>query len=88
MLSEIENNPNLKKKLLSAHPEEFSNWLDNPNMSGSPGGFTWHHFEEEGILKLVDRTDHRSNFSIYHPTGRGGRDIWGGGRLGRLGKLK
>ena len=24
---------------------------------------------------------------IYNPTGRGGRDIWGGGKLGRKGKL-
>jgi hypothetical protein len=28
---------------------------------------------------LVDRNDHRSNHALYHPTGNGGRDIWGGG---------
>lgn len=87
LLQSMEDNPSLKKKLLSAHPEEFGEWLNNPNTSVSPGGFTWHHFEDEGVLKLVDRLDHRNNFSIYHPTGRGGREIWGGGKLGRMGKL-
>ena len=37
---------------------------------------------------LVDRSDHSHNFGIYHPTGKGGRDIWGGGKAGRQGKIK
>lgn len=67
---------------------ELKTWLgSNPNLSNSPTGFTWHHSEETGILKLVNRGDHSTNFSIYHPTRKGGRDIWGGGKLGRNGKL-
>ena len=42
----------------------------------------------EGILLLVDRSDHSHNFGIYHPTGKGGRDIWGGGKARRQGKIK
>ena len=38
-------------------------------------------------LVLVDRGDHSSNHKLYHPTGVGGRDIWGGGEPGRTGKL-
>ncbi len=56
-------------------------------LSNSPTGFTWHHAEDSGVLELVNRGDHSTNFSIYHPTGKGGRDIWGGGNLGRKGKL-
>lgn len=71
---------------MSSHPE-FQKRIENPKLlSNSPTGFTWHHYEEEGILRLVDRIDHRHNFSIYHPIGRGGRDIWGGGKLGRIGR--
>ena len=42
----------------------------------------------EGILRLVDKLDHSHNFGIYHPTGKGGRDIWGGGKARRQGKIK
>ncbi|WP_288764151.1 HNH endonuclease [uncultured Weeksella sp.] len=42
----------------------------------SPPGLTWHHHEDLGRLSLVDRTDHSSNHALYHPTGKGGRDIW------------
>ncbi|SOS35565.1 MULTISPECIES: hypothetical protein [Pseudomonas syringae group] len=34
------------------------------------------------ILKLVDRADHSSRHGVYHPKGKGGRDIWGGGKKG------
>jgi hypothetical protein len=39
------------------------------------------------MLKLVDRGDHAGNHGIYHPTGQGGREQWGGGEAGRRGKL-
>ena len=42
----------------------------------------------EGILRLVDKLDHSHNFGIYHPTGKGGRNIWGGGKARRQGKIK
>lgn len=35
----------------------------------------------------MDRRDHSRNHRIYHPDGGGGRDKWGGKRLGRRGKL-
>ena len=68
------------------HPE-LADWVENGNMSRSPTGFTWHHSEEPGVLQLVDRIDHNQNHRIYHPSGVGGRNIWGGGKAGRQGKL-
>jgi len=35
-----------------------------------------------------NRGDHNHNFGIYHPTGKGVRDIFGGGKAGRKGKIK
>lgn len=48
-------------------------------MGSSPPGLTWHHHESNRKLVLVDFKDHQSNHALYHPTGVGGRDIWGGG---------
>jgi len=63
-------------------------WMNGkPNLSKSPPKLTWHHDEKKGILKLVNRNDHAKNHGVYHPTGNGGRDIWGGGNPGRTGKL-
>ena len=87
LIEKMNSDSNFKKQILSAHPE-MKQWLDNPNLSNSPTGYTWHHYEQEGILRLVDRSDHSHNFGIYHPTGKGGRDIWGGGKAGRQGKIK
>ncbi|BBL31601.1 HNH endonuclease [Pantoea ananatis] len=56
-------------------------------MPNSPPGLTWHHHEEVNSLTLVDINDHAINHGLYHPTGKGGRDIWGGGKDGRKGKL-
>lgn len=87
LIEKMNSDSNFKKQILSAHPE-MKQWLDNPNLSNSPTGYTWHHYEQEGILRLADRSDHSHNFGIYHPTGKGGRDIWGGGKAGRQGKIK
>ena len=87
LIEMLNNDANFRKEMFSRYPE-LQGWVQNkPRFSGSPAGLTWHHAEETGILRLVDRGDHSSNFSIYHPTGRGGRDIWGGGRAGRRGRL-
>lgn len=87
LIERLNSDASFRKDMFRRNPE-LKTWLDNnPNLSNSPTGFTWHHSEETGILKLVDRTDHSTNFGIYHPTGNGGRDIWGGGKLGRTGKL-
>lgn len=45
----------------------------------SPTGMTWHHGDADGSLRLVDRNDHRNFHKIYHPDGKGGRNLWGGG---------
>ncbi len=52
--------------------------------SGSPPGFTWHHSTtaqagSPGVMQLVPRPNHRTNSSLYHPTGSGGCKEWGGG---------
>lgn len=75
-----------RRDMFRRYPE-LNTWMKNPNMSGSPAGLTWHHHEDTRRLVLVDRADHAKNHGIYHPTGKGGRDIWGGGEDGRKGKL-
>ncbi len=45
----------------------------------APQNTTWHHSDTPGVLELVDRADHRIYHKIYHPTGTGGRNKWGGG---------
>ena len=76
-----------RRDLIGRNPE-LKSWMENnPNLSNSPPGLTWHHNEMPGELNLVNRVDHATNHSIYHPIGKGGRDIWGGGEPGRTGKL-
>jgi RHS repeat-associated protein len=46
----------------------------------APPGTTWHHHPTRpGCLQLVDRKDHNARHGVYHPTGVGGRNTWGGG---------
>nr|WP_286842965.1 HNH endonuclease [Pseudomonas sp. PGPPP1] len=41
---------------------------------------TWHHHGRVGgLLPLVDTADHKNRHNDYHPKGKGGRNIWGGG---------
>lgn len=50
----------------------------------APPGLTWHHHETvRGLLRLVDQIDHAVRHGDYHPTGRGGRAVWGGGSSAR-----
>ncbi|HAV1239623.1 TPA: Rhs-family protein [Salmonella enterica] len=86
LIKRMNNDPAFRRDMLRRHPE-LGNWLKNGRKSSSPSGFTWHHHEDLNRLVLVDRGDHSSNSGLYHPTGKGGRDIWGGGEAGRLGKL-
>ena len=55
---------------------------ENPNKASSPPVLTWHHHEDVGRLVLVDRVNHADNHALYHPTGKGGREMWGGGERG------
>jgi hypothetical protein len=85
-INRMNSDPIFRRDMLGRYPE-LGTWLKNPNMSASPAGLTWHHHEETRRLVLVDRVDHATNHGLYHPTGKGGRDIWGGGEDGRKGKL-
>ena len=77
-INRMNNDPSFRRDMLGRYPE-LGNWMANGNKSRSPSGLTWHHHEDTDRLVLVDRGDHRSNHALYHPTGKGGRDIWGGG---------
>ena len=81
--NQLDTNSSFRNKMYKKYPS-LENWTD---MGKRPPDLTWHHHEDVGKLKLVDRMDHRKNHSLYHPTGKGGRDIWGGGKPGRDGKL-
>ncbi|MEQ8819593.1 MAG: hypothetical protein RLY93_05065 [Sumerlaeia bacterium] len=49
---------------------------------------TWHHHTtREGVLQLVPRSQHSAPGAVQktlHPDGRGGMEVWGGGRKGRM----
>ncbi|WP_177408581.1 MULTISPECIES: RHS repeat-associated core domain-containing protein, partial [unclassified Pseudomonas] len=86
LLNRMELEPEFRKDMLNRYPK-LEEWAKTGAKSGSPPGLTWHHHEDVNRLSLVDRMDHKSNHGLYHPTGKGGRDIWGGGAQGRKGKL-
>ena len=85
LATRMKNDPQFRREMISKDPR-MADWYKKPG-SSSPPGFTWHHHEDVNRLVLVDRGDHSSNHKLYHPTGVGGRDIWGGGEPGRTGKL-
>ncbi|WP_317233289.1 HNH endonuclease [Serratia fonticola] len=86
LIKRLNTDAAFRRDMFNRYPE-LSNWMKNGSKSSSPAGFTWHHHEDLNRLVLVDRLDHKSNHALYHPTGNGGRDIWGGGDPGRKGKL-
>lgn len=86
LISRMETDSAFRRDMFGCYPQ-LSDWIKDGDMSRSPSGLTWHHHEDLNTLVLVDRVDHRANHSLYHPTGKGGRDIWGGGKPGRQGKL-
>ena len=81
--AQLDSNSGFSKKMYKKYPS-LENWTD---MGKSSPGLTWHHHEDVRKLKLVDFKDHKANHSLYHPTGKGGRDMWGGGKPGRSGHL-
>ncbi|HHR3880201.1 TPA: RHS repeat-associated core domain-containing protein, partial [Salmonella enterica] len=85
-INRMNSDPSFRRDMLGRHPA-LGDWLKNPNKASSPPGLTWHHHEDVNRLVLVDRIDHADNQGLYHPTGKGGRDMWGGGELGPRGKL-
>jgi RHS repeat-associated protein len=85
-ISKMNSDPAFRKDMLRRNPS-LAEWMKTGNHSGSPAGHTWHHHEQTNRLVLVSRSDHASNHGLYHPTGKGGRDMWGGGKPGRTGKL-
>ena len=80
--SRLQSDPEFKKEMLTKYPQAVKDV--QPSSTGrfsgkSPTGLTWHHGEEPGLLRLVDRSDHKAFHKIYHPDGSGGRYKWGGG---------
>jgi len=86
LMNRMNSNSAFRKDMFRRYPQ-LVQWTKTGNFSTSPKGLTWHHHEDTRRLVLFDFMDHRSNKGLYHPTGKGGRDIGGGGRLGREGKL-
>jgi len=86
LLGRVETNPEFRRDMFNRYPR-LEQWASTGSKSASPPGLTWHHHEDVNRLSLVDRVDHKFNHALYHPTGKGGRDIWGGGAPGRKGKL-
>jgi hypothetical protein len=86
-IGKMKSDTSYRRDILGRNPK-LKTWMEgSPNLSNSPPGATWHHHETPGVLVLVHRADHSTNHGLYHPTGLGGRAIWGGGELGRNGKL-
>ena len=85
-INKVNTDPVFRRDMLGRNPE-LNDWLKNQNKASSPPGLTWHHHEDVNRLVLVDRIDHGDNHGLHHPTGKGGRDMWGGGEPGRRGKL-
>jgi RHS repeat-associated protein len=85
-IAQMNGDPAFRRDMLGRYPE-LADWMRKPNMANSPPGLTWHHAEQVRRLNLVDRADHGLQHGTYHPQGNGGRDIWGGGKAGRTGKL-
>lgn len=70
LLSEINNNPELRSKFSEEQIEQIE---DGVLEGDAPDGYVWNHDAEAGKIQLVD-------FEIHSRTGHtGGRAIWGGG---------
>ena len=84
---QMKNNPSLMAQIESKYPGTFAHV--SPGKRGAfkgtaPASLTWHHHENVGgLLQLVDSKDHNSRHKDYHPSGRGGRNKWGGGSICR-----
>jgi RHS repeat-associated protein len=85
-IERMNTDPAYRKNMLKSEPK-LAQWMKTGDRSASPPGHTWHHHENTNKLVLVNRGDHAGNHKLYHPTGKGGRDMWGGGEPGRSGKL-
>ncbi len=75
-INKMNSDLSFRRDMLGRHPA-LGEWLNNPNKASSPPGLTWHHHEDVNRLVLVDRIDHADNHGLYHPTGKGGREMWG-----------
>ena len=80
---QMKNDPQFKAAIEAKYPGTFDKV--SPGRRGAfprtaPPDLTWHHHEKVGgLLQLVDQADHNARHKDYHPTGRGGRNTWGGG---------
>ncbi|VEI66896.1 Uncharacterized conserved protein [Serratia rubidaea] len=85
-IARMDADPSFRRDMLGRYPE-LGEWMKKPNKASSLPTLTWHHHEDVGRLVLVERLYHADNHALYHPTGKGGREMWGGGEPGRRGKL-
>jgi DNase/tRNase domain of colicin-like bacteriocin len=79
--------PAFAKSLEVRYPDITSHVTPGPRggfADTSPPGLSWHHDPyTSGNLQLIPRTHHQAPGPIQnslHPNGKGGREIWGGGR--------
>jgi RHS repeat-associated protein len=83
---DMQSDPEFAGRLEAQHPGITEHVSPGPKGAFSrepPPGLTWHHAAEEGVLQLMPRAQHRAAGliqQILHPAGRGGMEIWGGGR--------
>ncbi|SEN62121.1 DNase/tRNase domain of colicin-like bacteriocin [Mesobacillus persicus] len=68
LLDALQSNPDLIHELGLDHQD-----IAQLKLGNNPGGYTWHHHEEPGVLQLVDEDFHQ------HTGHTGGRELWGGG---------
>jgi RHS repeat-associated protein len=78
----MKTDPEFRRTLRTKYPgvEAHVAPMGNGKFRGSsPPKMTWHHGDSPGSLQLADFADHQKYHKIYHPTGKGGRNKWGGG---------
>jgi len=80
---QMKADPFYKANIESQYPGTFDHV--SPGKRGAfsgvaPPKLTWHHHERVGgLLQLVGKNDHNIRHKDYHPSGKGGRNKWGGG---------
>lgn len=88
MYEAFQADPNFTRQMEELYPGINNGVAPGPrgafSRTAPTGVVTWHHsVQREGSLELVPFEQHTSGGfiqSILHPNGKGGMEIWGGGR--------
>ena len=88
----FKQNPDIAKQMEKLYPGIIDGVKPGPRGAYSrkapTRALTWHHVaNRKGILQLVLREQHEEKGkiqSVLHPNGKGGMQIWGGGRKRKL----